>query len=399
MNVRLANRIAQIKPSTTLAIAAKAKELAAQGVDVIDFGGGEPDFDTPKPAKEAGIAAIQDGFTKYTQPSGIDELKEAILEKFINDNKLRYEKNQILVSCGAKHSLYNIAQVLLEHGDEVIIPAPYWVSYPDQVILNEATPVIVETKENDGFLLTPEMLTKKITSRTKVLILNSPANPTGSVYQRKHLEGIAETVLKHKLIVVSDEIYEKFSYDGIQHTSFASLGKELQEQTIVVNGISKSHAMTGWRIGYAAGPREIIAAMTSVQSQSTSNPNSIAQKAAVVALRKCESQTQAMVQEFDRRRQAMVSLLNKIPGISCMRPSGAFYMFPKVSAYYGKSFQGKPVRNSNDLTAYLLNEARVTVVPGEAFGNDEHLRLSYTLSVEKIEAGSKRIGEAFTQLK
>jgi aspartate aminotransferase len=399
MNFRLANRIAQIKPSTTLAIAAKAKELAAQGVDVIDFGGGEPDLDTPKPAKEAGIAAIQNGFTKYTQPSGTDELKEAILEKFMNDNKLRYEKNQILVSCGAKHSLYNINQVLLEHGDEAIIPAPYWVSYPDQVLLNDATPVIVETKEADGFLLTPEILAKRITSRTKVLILNSPANPTGSVYQRKHLEGIAETVLKHKLIVISDEIYEKFSYDGAQHTSFASLGKEIQERTIVVNGVSKSHAMTGWRIGYAAGPREIIAAMTSVQSQSTSNPNSIAQKAAVVALRNCEPQTQAMVKEFDRRRQSMVSLLNKIPDISCIRPSGAFYTFPKVSAYYGKKFQGKPVQNSNDLAAYLLNEAKVTVVPGEAFGNDKHLRLSYTLSVEKIEAGLKRIGEAFARLK
>jgi len=399
MNFRFANRIAQIKPSTTLAITAKAKELAAQGMDVIDFGGGEPDLDTPKPAKEAAIAAIQSGFTKYTQPSGIEELKEAILEKFMNDHKLRYEKNQILVSCGAKHSLYNIAQVLLDRGDEVIIPAPYWVSYPDQVLLNEAIPVIVKTEEADGFLLTPEMLKNRLTSRTKALILNSPANPTGSVYQRRHLESIAEVVLRHRLIVVSDEIYEKFVYDGVEHTSIASLSKELQDQTIVVNGVSKSHAMTGWRIGYAAGPREIITAMTSVQSQSTSNPNSIAQKAAVVALRNCGSQTVAMVQEFDRRRQAMVSFLNKIPGISCMRPSGAFYTFPRVSAFYGKNFQGKPVRNSNDLAAYLLNQARVTVVPGEAFGDDDHLRLSYTLPLEKIEAGLKRIGEALAQLK
>lgn len=399
MNFRFANRIAQIKPSTTLAITAKAKELAAQGMDVIDFGGGEPDLDTPKPAKEAAIAAIQSGFTKYTQPSGIEELKEAILEKFMNDHKLRYEKSQILVSCGAKHSLYNIAQVLLDRGDEVIIPAPYWVSYPDQVLLNEATPVIVKTEEADGFLLTPEMLKKRLTSRTKALILNSPANPTGSVYQRRHLEAIAEVALHHKLIVISDEIYEKFVYNGVQHTSIASLSKELQDQTIVVNGVSKSHAMTGWRIGYAAGPREIITAMASVQSQSTSNPNSIAQKAAVVALRNCGSQTNAMVQEFDRRRQVMLSLLNKIPGISCIRPFGAFYTFPKVSAYYGKSFQGKAVCNSNDLAAYLMNEARVTVVPGEAFGDDDHLRLSYTLPLGKIEAGLKRIGEALTKLK
>ncbi len=399
MNFRFANRIAQIKPSKTLAITAKAKELAAQGMDVIDFGGGEPDLDTPKPAKDAAIAAIQSGFTKYTKPSGIDELKEAILEKFMNDHKLRYEKNQILVSCGAKHSLYNIAQVLLDRGDEVIIPAPYWVSYPDQVLLNEATPVIVKTEEANGFLLTPEMLKKRLTPRTKALILNSPANPTGSVYQRRHLEAIAEVVLRYRLIVISDEIYEKFVYNGVQHTSIASLSKELQDQTIVVNGVSKSHAMTGWRIGYAAGPREIIAAMASVQSQSTSNPNSIAQKAAVVALRNCGSQTYAMVQEFDQRRQVMVSLLNKIPGISCMRPSGAFYTFPNVSAYYGKSFQGKTVHNSNDLAAYLLNEARVTVVPGEAFGNDDHLRLSYTLPLEKIETGLKRTGEALMKLR
>jgi aspartate aminotransferase len=399
MNFRFANRVATIKPSKTLAITAKAKELAAQGMDVINFGGGEPDLDTPQAAKEAAITAIQSGFTKYTQPSGIEELKEAIVAKFISDNQLRYEKQQILVSCGAKHSLYNIAQVLLDRGDEVLIPAPYWVSYPEQVLLNEATPVIVKTGEAEEFRITADLLKRHITPKTKALILNSPANPTGSVYQRKHLEGIAEVIVEHKLIVISDEIYEKFIYDGVKHTSIASLSKELQAQTIVVNGVSKSHAMTGWRIGYAAGPSEIIAKMASVQSQSTSNPNSIAQKAAVTALRNCESQTTAMVQEFDRRRQRMMSLLNKIPSISCMRPTGAFYTFPKVSRYYGKSFQGKLIRDSNDLTAYLLEKAHVTVVPGEAFGVDDHLRLSYTLPSEKIEAGLKRIGEALAQLK
>jgi len=399
MNFRFADRITKIKPSKTLAITAKAKELAAQGMDIIDFGGGEPDLDTPQAAKEAAIAAIQNGFTKYTHPSGIEELKDAIIEKFINDNQLRFEKNQILISCGAKHSLYNIAQVLLDHGDEVIIPAPYWVSYPDQALLNEATPVIVKTQEAEEFRLTAELFRKHLTPKTKALILNSPTNPTGAVYQKKHLEAIAEIILEHKIVVISDEIYEKFIYDGIKHTSMASLSKEIQAQTIVVNGVSKSHAMTGWRIGYAAGPKEIIAKMTSVQSQSTSNPNSIAQKAAVTALLKCESYTTAMVQEFDHRRQCMLSLLNQIPGITCVRPRGAFYTFPKVSTYYGKSFQGKPIRDSDDLTAYLLEKARVTVVPGEAFGDDNHLRLSYTLPLAKIETGLKQIGEALAQLK
>jgi aspartate aminotransferase len=394
----ISKRAAAIKPSPTLATAAKAKAMKAQGIDVVDFGVGEPDFDTPENVKEAAKKAIQSGFTKYTPASGTDELKEAVIEKFKKDNGLVYEKSQVLISCGAKHSLYNIAEALFDPGDEVIIPSPYWVSYPDQVILNDATPVIVETTEEEGFKLSAKKLEKAVTRKTKAVVLNSPSNPTGLAYDRKTIEEIAAVAVKHKLYVISDEIYEKLIYDGFRHFSIASLGPEIKDLAIVVNGVSKSHAMTGWRIGYAAGPKDVITAMANIQSQSTSNPTSISQKAAVEALRGPQDFTQTMNIEFDRRRKYMVERLNRIPGMSCLMPVGAFYAFPRVSPLFGKSVNGKRIRSSSDLAAYLLEEAKVALVSGDAFGADAYIRLSYATSLETIVKGLDRIEQAANKL-
>lgn len=395
----LSERAKKIKPSPTLAIDAKAKAMMASGVDVVNFGVGEPDFDTPVNIKEAAIRAIRDGFTKYTAVGGIDPLKDAIIEKFKKDNNLDYSREEVIVSCGAKHSLYNIAQALYGPGDEVIIPSPYWVSYPDQVILNDATPVIVKTYESEGFMLKPEELEKHITKKTKALILNSPSNPTGLIYDRKTLERIAETAVKNNIYVISDEIYEKLIYDGAGHVSIASFGKEIRDKTVVVNGLSKSHAMTGWRIGFAAGPKEVIKAMTNIQSQSTSNPSSIAQKAAIEALKGPQDSVEKMRQEFDKRRKHLVSELNLIQGVSCITPTGAFYAFPNTSEFYGKSVNGRDISSSSDLALYLLEDAHVALVPGDAFGDDDYLRLSYATSMENIEKAVERIREAVGKLR
>lgn len=395
----IAKRAQAIKPSPTLATAAKAKAMKAQGIDVVDFGVGEPDFDTPENVKQAGIKAVQSGFTKYTPAGGTDELKEAVIEKFKRDNNLTYEKSQVLISCGAKHSLYNIAEALFDPGDEVIIPSPYWVSYPDQVLLNDATPVIVETTEAEGFKLSAQKLEKAITKKTKALVLNSPSNPTGLAYDRKTLEEIAAIAVKHRIYVISDEIYEKLLYDGFTHVSIASLNQEIKGLTIVVNGVSKSHAMTGWRIGYAAGPKDVITAMANIQSQSTSNPCSISQKAALEALRGPQDFIRTMNVEFDKRRKYMVERLNRIPGISCLMPVGAFYAFPNVAKLYGKSIQGKTMKNSSDLATYLLEEAKVALVSGDAFGADPYIRLSYATSMENIQKGLDRIEKAVSALR
>ncbi len=394
----IAKRAQAIKPSPTLATAAKAKAMKAQGIDVVDFGVGEPDFDTPENVKQAGIKAIQSGFTKYTPAGGTDELKEAVLEKFKRDNGLQYDKSQILISCGAKHSLYNIAEALFDPGDEVIIPSPYWVSYPDQVLLNDALPVIVETTEAEGFKLSAKKLEQAVTKKTKALVLNSPSNPTGLAYDKKALEDIAALAVKHNLYVISDEIYEKLIYDGFTHTSIASLGKEIKDLTIVVNGVSKSHAMTGWRIGYAAGPKDVITAMTNIQSQSTSNPSSISQKAAVEALRGPQDFIGTMNVEFDKRRKYMVERLNKIKGVSCLMPVGAFYAFPRISSLFGKSLNGKVVKNSSDLATLLLEEAKVALVSGDAFGADAYIRLSYATSMDSIKKGLDRIEQMINRL-
>ena len=394
----LSDRAGKIKASPTLTIDAKAKAMKAAGVDIVGFGVGEPDFDTPENIKEAAIKAIRDGFTKYTPVGGIDPLKDAIIEKFKRDNNLDYSRDEIIVSCGAKHSLYNIAQAIFGPGDEVLIPSPYWVSYPDQVLLSDAIPVFIKTYETDSFMVKPEAIESHITKRTKALILNSPSNPTGLTYDKKILEGIAEVVLKYNLFVISDEIYEKLLYDGVLHVSIASLDNEIRNKTIVVNGLSKTYAMTGWRIGFAAGPKEIIKTMTNIQSQSTSNPTSIAQKAGIEALTGPQDFIKIMLAEFDRRRKFLIGEINSIPGMSCLKPTGAFYAFPNVSHFYGKSVNNQKISSSSDLALYLLEKANVATVHGGAFGDDNYIRLSYATSIDEIKKGVNRIREAVRKL-
>jgi len=392
--MKLASRVSRIAPSPTLAMTATAKAMAAQGIDVVDFSSGEPDFDTPDPVKAAAEEAIRAGFTKYTPSSGIDELRQAVIEKLEHDLGLRYEKPQILVSCGAKHSLYNLAEACFESGDEIIIPTPYWVSYADQAILNDATPVLLPTRESDGYAINVDDLRKAVTPRTKAIILNSPCNPTGATYDRQTLEGIAEIALHHDLLIISDEIYEKILYDGATHISIATLGPEVAAQTVIINGVSKAYAMTGWRIGYAAGPKNILTAMANIQSQSTSNPCSISQKAAVAALKFGEPFTEKMVVEFDRRRKVMVKRLNDIPGITCRMPLGAFYAFPNISGIWGRRGPHGPIQSPQDFADHLLKQAHVAVVPGEPFGSLEHIRLSYATGMDMIERGLDRIAAA-----
>ena len=396
--MKLSARINSIKPSPTLAITMKANALRAEGRDVIGFGAGEPDFDTPDNVKKAAIQAIEEGFTKYTPVGGIDELKDAIIGKLNRDNKLNYTRAQIVVSCGAKHTLYNLAQVLFEEGDEVIIPSPYWVSYPDIVILTGAKPVILKTNASAGFKIGPGQLEEAINSRTKAVIINSPSNPTGVAYTQAELAELAEVVVQKDVLAISDDIYEKILYDGMSFANMATVNADMKERTMVVNGVSKSHAMTGWRIGYAAGPVEIIAAATKLQSQNTSNPTSIAQKAAVEALNGDQAIVAKMVTEFERRRNIIVEKLNAIPGITCMTPQGAFYVFPDISGLFGKSYRGRTITTSSELATYLLDEASVAVIPGGEFGNDDHLRLSYATSMSNIEKGLKRIRDAIMKL-
>jgi aspartate aminotransferase len=396
--MKLSARINSIKPSPTLAITMKANALRAEGRDVIGFGAGEPDFDTPDNVKKAAIQAIEEGFTKYTPVGGIDELKDAIIGKLNRDNKLNYTRAQIVVSCGAKHTLYNLAQVLFEEGDEVIIPSPYWVSYPDIVILTGAKPVILKTNASDGFKIGPGQLEEVINPRTRAVIINSPSNPTGAVYTQAELVELAEVFVKNDVLAISDDIYEKILYDGISFANMATVNADMKERTVVVNGVSKSHAMTGWRIGYAAGPVEIIAAATKLQSQNTSNPTSIAQKAAVEALNGDQAIVEAMVKEFEKRRNVMVDRLNAIPGITCMTPQGAFYVFPEIAGLLGRKYGGKVLATSSDVAAWLLDEANVAVIPGGEFGQDDHIRLSYATSMSNIEKGLKRIRDAIMKL-
>ena len=396
--MRLATRVAKIKPSETLAITAKANALKAEGRDVIGFGAGEPDFDTPANIKQAAIKAIEAGFTKYTPVGGTDELKDAIINKLKRDNSLVYKRSQIVVSCGAKHSLYNLAQALFEPGDEVIIPAPYWVSYPDIVVLAGGTPVILNTLEKDGFKIKPQQLKSAITNNTRALIINGPSNPTGAVYSPEELKAIAAVLIDEDILIITDDIYEKILYTKYPFANIASVESKLKDRTIVVNGVSKAYAMTGWRIGYAAGPEEIIAAVTKIQSQNTSNPTSISQKASVEALNGDQSAVSMMVGEFRKRRDVIVAALNDIPNVKCLLPEGTFYVFPNVSGVYGRSYKGKKITNSTELIDYLLDEANVATVPGAAFGSDDHIRLSYATSLKNIEEGVKRIKNAIAKL-
>jgi len=396
--VRLATRVAKIKPSETLAITAKANALKAEGRDVIGFGAGEPDFDTPANIKQAAIKAIEAGFTKYTPVGGTDELKDAIINKLKTDNSLIYKRSQIVVSCGAKHSLYNLAQALFEQGDEVIIPAPYWVSYPDIVVLAGGTPVILNTLEKDGFKINPQQLKAAITPNTRALIINGPSNPTGAAYSSEELKALAAVLLDENILIITDDIYEKILYTKYPFANIASVENKLKDRTIVVNGVSKAYAMTGWRIGYAAGPEEIIAAVNKIQSQNTSNPTSISQKASVEALNGDQSVVAMMVGEFQKRRDVIVAALNDIPNVKCLLPEGAFYVFPNVSGVYGRSYKGKKITGSTELIDYLLDEANVATVPGVAFGSDDHIRLSYATSLKNIEEGVKRIKNAIAKL-
>ena len=394
----LSNRAKSLKPSPTLAINAKAKSMQAQGIHVISFGAGEPDFDTPQNIKQAAKKALDDGFTKYTPVGGMDDLKDAIIKKFQRDSGLSYKRSEIIVSCGGKHSFYNLAQAIFDQGEEVIIPAPYWVSYPPMVALANGTPVIVNTTEKNEFKITPEELKKAITPKTKALIINSPSNPTGSAYTKNQLEKIAEIAISKNFFVVSDEIYEKIVYDGFEFTSIASLSEEMKKKTIIVHGVAKTYAMTGWRIGYTAGSEEIISAMNNIQSQSTSNPTSISQKASVEALIGPQNEVEKMVSAFAQRRNYIVDRLNKIPGVSCYKPVGAFYAFPNFSSHYGKSYQGKKIENSTHLADFFLDVAKVAVVPGVEFGADPFERLSYATSMEDIKEGLNRIEEALKKL-
>lgn len=387
----LSKKAQQISASITLAITAKAKKMKEEGIDVIGFGAGEPDFNTPVNIQQAAINAIQNGMTRYTAASGIAELKSAIVDKLKNENNLTYKQSQIIVSTGAKQCLANALQAILNPGDEVIIPIPYWVSYPELVKLADGTPVFVETKEENFFKYTPELLENAVTLNTKAIILNSPNNPTGTVYSKDELIFIAEFAKKHDLIIISDEIYEKLIYDNIEHVSIASLSQDTYERTIVINGLSKSYAMTGWRMGYAASSEEITKLMSNIQSHTTSNPTSISQYAAVEALRGDQSTIKEMILEFKNRRNYMVERINNINNLSCVKPSGAFYVMVNISKLLGKTVDGEVISNSLDFSRVLLEKEKVAVIPGSAFGVDNFIRLSYATSMENIQKGLDRI--------
>ena len=399
----LAERMKSLAPSSTLAVQAKAKELRARGVDVISFGAGEPDFDTPARIKDAAAQAMKRGQTKYTEVGGIPELRAAVCTKFKRDNDLAYEPADVLISVGAKHTLFNLFTATLDPGDEVVIPSPYWVSYPEQVKLVGGHPVAVETDEATGFDLDPERVRAAVTPRTKLVVLNSPNNPTGAVFSPRALETVARLAVERNLLVVSDECYEPMTYDG-HHRSIAQLGPEVKARTLVINTCSKAYAMTGWRIGFAAGPRELIRAMTDVQSQVTSNPSSIAQWAAVEALAGPQDDVGKMAAEFDRRRRLIVEGLNALPGVTCVMPRGAFYAFANVSGLFGRrapadgATPGKILKGSADVTEFLLTHARSAVVPGVDFGSDAHVRLSYATSTELIREGLSRMAAAIKLL-
>ena len=396
--MQLAQFTRHLKPSETLAISAKAKALRAQGREVIDFSVGEPDFNTPDNVIQAAEHAMAEGFTKYTQASGLPALRQAIADKLQRENDLHYEPDQIIVSCGAKHVLYNLARVLVDPGDEVIIPGPYWVTYPTQVEMAGGTPVIIPTTAEDDFKITDEMLRRHLTPATKGIILNSPCNPTGAVYTPDELQDLADVLGDTGLYVITDEIYEHMVYDGLRQISIATLSPELKERCIVVNGLSKSFSMTGWRVGYCAGPADVIAACGHLQSQSTSNPTAFAQIAAIEALTGPQDSVHAMAAAFVERRDFVVERLNAIDGISCPMPQGAFYTFPKINALFGRRANGRTLSNSADVTDYLLDAAGVAVVPGEAFGADDHMRLSYAASMEALHTGLDRLDQAVQQL-
>lgn len=389
--MNISKRVRSIKPSPTLAIDAKAKALKQQGVKVINFGAGEPDFDTPQNIKTAAINAITSGFTKYCPVPGTLEIKNAIIEKLKRDNNLIYAPEQIIVSSGAKHSLYNLFQSIIDDGDEVIVPAPFWVSYPDMIALAGGKTVIIQTSDKTNFTITPESIEQALTPKTKAIVINSPSNPTGATYSKEELKAIADVCVKNKILIISDDIYEKLIYDNFKFTSIAQVFPEAKDITVVINGLSKTYAMTGWRIGYAAGPKDIISAMSKIQSQSTSNASSISIKAAVEALNGSQECVESMRKEFKKRRDYIVERLNSIPAIKCKKPQGAFYVFPNIKKLLGKTFNGKTINTDLELSDYLLNDAKIAVVPGTAFGAEGYIRLSYSTSIENIKSGMDRL--------
>ena len=391
--MRISQRCQRVTGSLTLAIDAKAKEMKQKGIDVVGFGAGEPDFDTPEHIRKAAKDALDLGKTRYTPAAGMPELRQAICDKLKRDNGLDYVPQQIVVSNGAKHSLFNSFQALLEEGDEVIVPGPYWVSYPEIVRMAGGVPVIVEGREENNFKPTIDDFRAAVTDKTRAVVINSPNNPNGFVFSREELQAIGDLAIEKDLSIVSDEIYEFLVYDGAEHISIASLSPEIKERTIVINGMSKAYAMTGWRIGYTASPLNAAKAMTNFQSHSTSCPNSIAQYAALTALSGPDDQLKSMVAEFDRRRRRIVELINEIPGLSCKPPKGAFYVMMNIGGVFGKRYNGAPIVDSMSFTQLLLDNSHVAVVPGAGFGADAYVRLSYATSMENIEKGLARIKE------
>lgn len=382
MNYKISHRAASLTPSLTLAIDSKAKQMKADGLDVVGFGVGEPDFDTPQHIKDACAKALAEGFTKYTAAAGIPELRQAIADKFKRDNGLTYKPSQVIVSCGGKHSCYNVILATCEEGDEVIIPAPYWLSYPEMVKLASATPVIIQTSDKTEFKVTPEQLRAAITPRTRLFILNSPSNPTGSIYTRDEIKALGDICVEKGVLIMSDEIYEKLVYDGAEHVSVASFSPAHYEHTIIVHGFAKAYSMTGWRLGFLAAPEPIAKAVDAIQGHSTSNPTSFAQKGAVVALNGPQDHLKIWLVEFAKRRGYAHKRLNSIPGISCVNAKGAFYLFPNIS---------KLGLNSTEFCAKFLEQEKVAAVPGIAFGADEYLRISYATSMANLEKGLDRL--------
>jgi len=395
---QLADRTKLIKPSVTLAIAAKAGKLRSEGVDVVNFSAGEPDFDTPEHIKAAAVEALRKGMTKYTDVKGIEPLRQAVVDKYQKEHDLQYRKEDVLVSCGAKHSLYNLLQACVNPGDEVLIPAPYWVSYSDMALLAGGIPKLIPSDESTGFRITAAQLSATLTPKTRVFLLNSPCNPTGATYSRDELVALNAVLEKHECLIFADDIYEKIVYGDFEAHNIVALNPRLRDRTIIINGVSKTYAMTGWRIGYALGPSDVIAAAAKIQSQSTSNATSIAQAAALEAIRGPQDVVTTMVEQFHKRRDVIVERLNNIRGIQCLKPDGAFYVFPNVSGVLGKSAGSKRLMTPCDVADYLLDEAKVAGVPGEDFGSQQHIRFSYATSLEDIEKGCKRIAEAVAKL-
>lgn len=395
----VSERVNKIIDSPTMQVAAKAIKMKSEGIDIVDLSVGEPDFPTPQFIKEAAIKAINENKTKYTQNAGIIELRKAIQKKLKEENNLSYELNEIIVSNGAKQAIFNAVQSIIYEGDEALILAPYWVSYPDMVLLSHGKPIIINCGEENDFKVTIDDLNKNISNKTKLLILCNPSNPTGTAYSRRELEHIAEAVLRHNFYVISDEIYEKLYYKDEPYTSFASIDPELKKRTITINGMSKAYSMTGWRIGYAAGPFEIISAINKIQSHSTSNPCSISQYAALAALEGDQSVVESMKNEFKKRRDFMHKELSSIKDVTCYKSDGAFYLFPNFSKYFGKSTEVIKVNNSYDLAMYFLYEAKVATVPGSAFGAEGYIRISYANSMENLQKGIERIRKAIERLR